>query len=266
MILSAIISVIAGFLIGVLAGLLGIGGGMILVVLFNVGYGMPALQSTGTTLFTVIPTSLSGSIAHIKGKTCILGVGIASGIGGAMTSPLGVWLSSLSPEWLVLISCAMVIAYASVTMLRKAFALKKKVEEDGQPDDPKDDSRYRFTKALALKGVCIGLLTGVLSGYVGLGGGFIMIPLFMGILKLPMKLTSGTSLIAVMILAIPAAVTHAVMGNIDWLVGICVSIGSIPGAIIGARLVKRVSELVLRFGFAIFLLVAAVLLAVKQFI
>ena len=121
-----------------------------------------------------------------------------------------------------------------------------------------------YTVVYLAIGAAIGLGAGLASGYVGVGGGFIMVPLMMSILHVPMKLTSGTSLIAVMILAIPGTITQAVLGNINWVAGIAVACGSIPGATLGAKLIPKVPERQLRFLFAGFLVVAAVLLVVNQ--
>ncbi len=96
----------------------------------------------------------------------------------------------------------------------------------------------------------IGVVAGFMSGYVGVGGGFIMVPLFVSMLGIPMRLASGTSLTAVCILAIPGVIEQAVLGNIDYMVGVAMMVGSIPGAIVGANLVKRARAL--RFAFALF--------------
>ena len=111
-----------GLVIGICSGLLGIGGGVIMVPSFRLIFGMDALACTGTSLFTIIPTSISGAITHLRNGTCIPKLGIALGIGGACTSPLGVWLASRSPEWLVMIAAAIVMAYSAFTMFRKALA------------------------------------------------------------------------------------------------------------------------------------------------
>ena len=113
-------------------------------------------------------------------------------------------------------------------------------------------------------GVGVGAIAGVASGYVGLGGGFVMVPLMVSLFHIPMKLTSGTSLIAVALLALPAAVTQTMLGNVSWLVALAVAAGSVPGALLGARLIPRVPERTLRFIFSGFLLVGAVLLALNQ--
>ena len=293
-----LVSLVVGLVVGVLAGLLGIGGGMLLVPAFKLGYAMDSLMCTATSLFTIIPTSISGAVSHIRNKTCLPKLGVAAGLGGACMSPLGVWLPALSPDWAVMGAAALIIAYSSVTMFRKALKAPKAtkpVASSSQPDASALSSCYPERSAAGAKskdlaavedraaaierahleapaigwreaaiGAAIGLFAGLASGYVGVGGGFIMVPLMMSVLHVPMKLTSGTSLIAVMILAVPGTITQAVLGNINWVAGIAVACGSIPGAALGAKLIPKVPERQLRFLFAGFLVVAAVLLVVNQ--
>ena len=76
-----VVSLAVGLVVGVLAGLLGIGGGMLLVPAFKLGYAMDSLMCTATSLFTIIPTSLSGAFSHIRHKTCLPKLGIAAGLG-----------------------------------------------------------------------------------------------------------------------------------------------------------------------------------------
>ena len=276
-----LVSLVVGLAVGVLAGLLGIGGGMLLVPAFKLGYAMDSLMCTATSLFTIIPTSVSGAISHIRNKTCLPKLGVAAGLGGACLSPLGVWLATLSPDWAVMGAAALIIAYSSVTMFRKALKAPKVPRGAGAgaadaaaKEAAAEDRAAAIERAHAEAptigwreaaiGAAIGLFAGLASGYVGVGGGFIMVPLMMSILHVPMKLTSGTSLIAVMILAVPGTVTQALLGNINWIAGIAVDCGSIPGATLGAKLIPKVPERQLRFLFAGFLVVAAVLLVVNQ--
>ncbi|WP_418997604.1 sulfite exporter TauE/SafE family protein [Adlercreutzia equolifaciens] len=277
-----LVSLVVGLAVGVLAGLLGIGGGMLLVPAFKLGYAMDSLMCTATSLFTIIPTSVSGAISHIRNKTCLPKLGVAAGLGGACLSPLGVWLATLSPDWAVMGAAALIIAYSSVTMFRKALKAPKvprgatgaEAAHAAAKEAAAEDRAAAIERAHAEAptigwreaaiGAAIGLFAGLASGYVGVGGGFIMVPLMMSILHVPMKLTSGTSLIAVMILAVPGTATQALLGNINWIAGIAVACGSIPGATLGAKLIPKVPERHLRFLFAGFLVVAAVLLVVNQ--
>lgn len=290
--LLTIVSIAVGLLVGFIAGTLGVGGGTLLVPAFRLGYGMSALESTATSLFTIIPTSITGAFAHIRQRTCIPSLGLAAGLGGAATSWLGVWLATISPDWATMVAAAIIIAYSAFTMLRKAIKLQRKQQAEGnaakgqakQPAEQRTATAVGATPAdgaslgpLTARGfvrasgrqvalcVGIGLFAGIASGYVGVGGGFIMVPMMMQLVGMPMRLTSGTSLIAVMILAVPGTIAQALYGNIDWLAGCFVAIGTIPGAIIGSAVMHRIPELALRYLFSAFLFVAAVMLVVNQF-
>lgn len=281
--------------IGILSGLLGVGGGTIMVPLFRLVLGMSPVGATATSLFTIIPTSLSGAVSHLRNKTCLLKLGIAMGVGGACTSSAGAWLAHGAPGWTIMVASAVAIAYSSITMLRKALAIpksdaqasaayKSKLEEQvpNTLDEEKaahNDKIKPISSAAVLasetrtvpigakqlfQGVGIGVVTGFVSGFIGLGGGFIMVPLMLSFFKLPMKVASGTSLCAIILLALPATVLQCWYGNVDYLVGIGIACGSIPGAVIGAKLANRVPERALRFVFAGFLGIAAVLLVLRE--
>ena len=255
-----IAAAVLGVFIGVLSGLLGIGGGTVMVPSFRLLFGMSALASTATSLFTIIPTSISGVVSHIRNKTCIPKLGVAMGLGGACTSPVGVWLAQISPSWAVMLAAALVIGYSAFNMVKKAMQAPKGNAAGSAALSPPPSISNR---QLAI-GFAIGLLAGVMSGYVGVGGGFLMVPLMLTWIGLPMKQASGTSLIGIMLLAIPGAVEQGLLGNIDYVTGIATAIGTVPGAFIGARLVSRVPERALRILFSVFLGIGAVLLVVKE--
>ena len=277
-----VLPAIAGVAIGILSGLLGIGGGTVMVPIFRLAFGMSPVVSTATSLFAIIPTSISGAASHIRHKTCIVSLGVAAGLGGALTSPLGVWLAQISPAWMIMVAAALIIGWSAVKMLGKAFKMRSQnrtqqhaASNDDAIDDPTkasaqagaavDPAPRKLTRKQLLIGAGIGLGAGVASGYVGVGGGFIMVPLMLSLIGIEMRQASGTSLIAVMILAIPGVVEQALLGNINYAAGIAIAVGSSPGAVIGARLVRVVPELALRFVFGFFLIVAAVILVLNEF-
>lgn len=264
MISLVVISVVAGFVVGMLAGLVGIGGGTLLVPVFTVCYGMAPVMATGTSLFTIVFTSLAGALTRLNNHTCNVKMGVLLGVGGALTSPLGAYAATRSPEIVVVLAVAVVIVYSAATTLRKALRppAAKLSEADTQvPDAP---AEQKPAPVFALQCLGIGVVTGLASGYVGLGGGFIMVPLMCNFLGVSMKEASGTSLLAIILIAASGAAAQCVYGNVDVLVGLFVACGSIPGAIVGGSLVTRFNDRVLRFIFAGFLLVAAVLLVVRQ--
>ena len=262
---------LAGVFVGVMSGLLGVGGGTIMVPIFRLAFGMSPLASTATSLFAIIPTSISGVVAHTRAKTCVPKLGLALGVGGAVMSPVGGGRASVSPGWLVICVAAVVIGFSAFKMFKKAVKCApapragraggnvQAASAKAVPDQPV------LSRKQYLQGACIGLIAGLASGYVGVGGGFIMVPLMLAVLGIPMSLASGTSLIAIMILAIPGVIEQGLLGNIEYLAGIAIVVGSIPGALVGARLVRMVPERQLRFIFGGFLLVAAVMLMLNEF-
>lgn len=288
-IITSIVLILVGIGIGVLSGMLGIGGGTIMVPVLRLGYGLDAFMATATSLFAIIPISLAGAITHIRARSCFPKLGLLLGIAGAVTSSAGVYLGSISPSWLIMLAAAIIIVYSAFTMLRKALRMGKGGTDpsvaDGQkgtdPATPTGNKgtdphgafeaeqtspcAFAFTRKNVALAVVIGLIAGFASGYVGVGGGFIMVPLMTAWLGIPMKRTSGTSLIAIIILAIPGVIQQAFLGHIDYLAGIMLCVGAIPGAVLGARLVPRVPERTLRFIFAGLLAVAAVMLVINEF-
>ena len=313
-------SIVAGLIVGIFSGLLGIGGGTLMIPLFRLGFGLSAIVSTATSLFTIVPTSIAGCITHLKNKTCIAKIGLIAGVAGACTSPLGVLAATNSPDIAIMACAAIIITYSAITMFRKAIKMPKRTDSDlsmratlqrfrmefadeaeEMPDGRQDSgertgqvqgAHVRETQAAParttetaiahevqksvntleapmttkrlLTGAAIGLVAGFASGYVGVGGGFLMVPLFISLLGITMKKASGTSLIAVVILAIPGVITQTLHGNVDFVAGIAMAIGSIPGALIGASLIRYIPERKMRFLFGFFLLFAAIILVINE--
>lgn len=293
--LSFVAAAIIGVAIGILSGMLGIGGGTVMVPLFRLAFGLDPLAATATSLFSIIPTSLAGLSKHLRNGTCIPRIGLICGFAGACASPLGVLAATHSPNWAVMGGTSLVIGYSSITMLRRGIAAVR-AERAAAAASPskaagagadataskaadacaggvKDAEGARssteaahaaMTMRTVAAMIAIGLIAGFMGGYVGVGGGFIMVPLFISVLGISMREASGTSLVAVCILAVPGVIEQALLGNVHVSVGLAIAVGSMPGSILGASLVKRIPESALRLLFASFLLVVAVILVLNE--
>jgi uncharacterized protein len=110
----------------------------------------------------------------------------------------------------------------------------------------------------------IGLSAGLLSGLLGIGGGAIMVPAFTELLSMSLKSAIATSLVCVGIFGVPATITHAFLGDVDWRLAVLLAIGVIPGARVGAALTIRTAERRLRLAVGVFLALVALVYFVTE--
>ncbi len=240
--------------VGLLSGMFGIGGGTIIVPLLHLGFGLPITVATATSLFTIVPTSISGFVKHLRNHTANLKFGLLLGVAGACVSPIGVYLNAISPPLLVVIVAGIIIIGSASRMLMTGSATTPAYDES---------DTLCFDWRTVGGAIFIGAIAGLLSGYVGVGGGFIMVPLMVLFMHFPLKYAAGTSLVAIAILAIPGTVTYALFGNIEYAYGVALMVGSIPGAQVGAWLVTRFDERIMRRAFGCLLICVGALLVVN---
>ena len=110
----------------------------------------------------------------------------------------------------------------------------------------------------------IGLVSGLLSGLLGIGGGVIMVPAFIELLGMSLKSAIATSLVCVGIFGVPATITHALLGDIDWRMAALLTVAVVPGARLGASLTIRTAERRLRLAVGVFLALVSVVYFVTE--
>ncbi|MFZ4518458.1 MAG: sulfite exporter TauE/SafE family protein [Microthrixaceae bacterium] len=121
-------------------------------------------------------------------------------------------------------------------------------------DPPEPDVRRPL---LLLAGV--GALSGFVAGLLGVGGGIVMVPVMTGPLRIPMRSAVASSLVAVAIFSVPALVTHAVLGHIDWLFAVPLMVGVVPGARVGAHITVGASDRTIRRAFGVLIVIVALI-------
>jgi uncharacterized membrane protein YfcA len=247
-----------GLAIGVLSGMFGIGGGAITIPVLNLIFRLPLLGATSTSLFVIAPTALSGAFRHFRQGTAVVKTAVQIGCAGAITSILSSYISGDLPSVVILVATVAVILYSAVSMFREA--VKKPLDDEGHTSV----NRFTTPRSAFIAHILIGLFAGSIAGFVGVGGGFIIIPFAVSYFGFSFKQASGTSLLAIALIAIPGIITHALLGHIWYLYGIAIMIGSIPGANLGARIITKLPEKAARLTFGCFLVVSGVMLTTNQ--
>ncbi|MGQ0802775.1 MAG: sulfite exporter TauE/SafE family protein [Actinomycetota bacterium] len=256
-----LLTLAAGLVTGVLSGMFGIGGAVVSNPAIR-SLGASPIQSVGSTLPSILPSAISGALRYHREGLLRLRVVAWTGFSGAVAAVGGSLLTTVVPDARALtISVAVLTLYTAVRTGRAARPSTVPADESqSAPADVEAASGRDHWFTL----VAIGLVAGLFSGLLGIGGGLLMVPAFTGLLRMPLKETLGTSLACVGIIAVPGMVTHAVLGHIDWGFAIPMSIAVIPGARLGAGLAIRASDRALRLTVAIGLSTVAVIYATTE--
>jgi uncharacterized membrane protein YfcA len=275
---GAFASVVVGFVSGVLSGAFGIGGGLVTTPAIRLLLGYPALVAVGTPLPVILPGAFTGALAYHRRELADLRAGLTMGLVGSVGSVAGALLSAKAGGTVVLLATAALIAWAATDMLLQQWRASAGAEAVAvtPAEEPATVGEAESDEALVLPDaaphgresvvrlVVLGLLAGVYSGFLGLGGGFVIVPGLTRFCGMPVKRAIGTSLVTVAVLAIPGTVVHSLLGHVDWMLALLLAIGVVPGAMIGARLTENASDRAVRLTFAALLAVTGVWLAVSE--
>jgi len=248
--LEAVLTVLVGLVAGTLSGLFGVGGGIVMTPGLTVFAGLPPIVAVATPLPVIFPTALVGAFTYHRAGEVDLRAALWISLTGAGASAVGAALTQVVNARLLLLATAALLAWQSVGILR------------GRAREPGVAEREIPAWTLAL----LGLVAGLLSGLLGIGGGIIIVPALAGMLRVPLKRALGTSLVAVLVLVIPGTIVHAFLGNIDWAAVLFLVIGSMPGARLGATIALGAKERTLRMLVGSFLGLVAVAYGVQQVI
>ena len=264
--LQTILVLIAGFFTGVISGMFGVGGAVVSTPAIR-ALGASPIESIGSTLPSIIPSAISGSLRYHRDGLISWRVVLWTALMGCAAAVAGALLSDVVPgngHLLMLLTAALL----GFTAYRTGRSPRRPDPADAEEVDPNEDPDF-VDAAIPIgpprsewwRLAVIGLAAGMLSGLLGVGGGIVMVPLFVGWVRLPIKEAVGCSLACVGILAVPGTITHALLGHIDWAFALPLCVAVIPGAAVGAHLAIRSSERGLRLSVAIVLGAIAVVYA-----
>ena len=254
---------IASFFIGISLGLIGGGGSILTLPVLVYLFGVTPQLAISYSLFVVGSTSLVGSFNSYRKKLIDFKTAMLFGISSVITVfvtrkfilplipdiiPMGNYILPFSVLTMVLFAILMLLA--SIKMIT-AKPLK---EETVQVD--------KSIAMLLLYGVGIGLIT----GFLGAGGGFLLIPALVLILKLPMKKAIGTSLLIIALNSIVGFIADAGHHKIEWNFLLTISAIAIAGILIGGLLSKQINGDKLKKGFGWFVLIMAIYIIVKELV
>lgn len=233
---DVVLGILSGLVAGTLAGAFGVGGAIVTTPALRVLLGVPPIVAVGTPLPAIFPTTAVAAWTYRRAGHLDVRAVRWLAPPGLIGSAVGALATDLVDPHLLLVATGALLVWQAVRLTRR-------------PDEPERRGREATGWALAVAG----LLAGLASGLLGVGGGIVLVPALAGPLGMPLKRALGTSLVVITVLVVPGTIVHAALGHIDWPVVLSLVVGVVPGARIGALLAVRATDLSLRRMVGLFL-------------
>lgn len=212
------LSLIFGAIVGLSLGLTGGGGAIFAVPLLVYGLAIDPRQAIGISLAAVGMTSLIGFFGRWKAREVEIATGLMFAVAGMIGAPIGSWLSARIPETLLLMLFALLMLVVAVRMWTKAGSSSSEVrcaldEADGPTCRRDAEGNLRLDSPCAVLLGIVGVLTGVLAGLFGVGGGFVIVPALVLYSGMEIHRAVGTSLLVITLVSASGVASHLLAGR-----------------------------------------------------
>ena len=260
-----LVLLVGAYLAGLLGSMTGLGGGVVIIPLLTLVFGVDFHYAVGGALVASIATSSGSGSAYVKEGITNIRLGmfleIATTVGAVLGAMVAIWLNN----------SVIAIIFGSVLILTAAMQQRRKSDHVGVVGSEmakrlrlfgtwpqKDGTRQAYQLKHVGGGFFVMLIAGLLSGILGIGSGVLKVIAMDGIMKVPFKVSTTTSNFMMGVTACASAVVYIQRGNIVPGIACPVMIGVLFGALTGARLLKKLDVRVLRQIFCIAIVLVAI--------
>ena len=265
---SMLLSPSLGLFVGVLMGLTGAGGGILSVPLLVFVLHLSIAEAAPISLSAITLAAGVGALLGLKNKILRYKAAGLMAIFGLLLSPLGLWISQRTPNAPLLIIFSLTLFYVSIRLYRQAYKEIHGIPDfDGKPPPPclLDTSvgKLAWNVPCARALMFSGGLAGFLSGLLGVGGGFVIVPALKRYTDLPVNSIVATSLGVLAIVAGGGTIFSALSGNLNLSIAMPFALGALFGLLVGRAFGKKLSGPRLQQIFSVLAFSVAISLIVK---
>jgi uncharacterized protein len=259
-----------GVAAGLFGSLLGLGGGILIVPLLTLGFGLPLITAVGVSLVCVIVTSGAAAGVYLERRVANLRLGMTLELFTAIGALTGGLVAFLVPERFLELLFAALLAYVGLTIGRRRDpAPEPEIVTAGGASGRAGDAADALASLEARLsapgyrvrrlgfGVIGSVFAGVVSALLGIGGGLVKVPVMHVVMGVPLRVATATSNLMIGITASAGAIVYLLRGGIDPYVAAPTAIGVFLGATLGSRTAHRIDLRVLRGLFVVILLYTA---------
>jgi len=266
-----------GGVVGLLSGIFGVGGGFLMTPLL-IMLGIPPTVAAASDSNQIVGASTSGTLAHFKLGNVDIKMGLLLLVGGIVGGTFGVQVIKVlramgNADFLITVTYVLMLGFVGIYMFIESIQSmrKDKATVDEVPAKSKPSRYSQIIQALpwqmdfkrsgvrlsVLMPLVLGTLVGILAAIMGVGGGFIMVPVMVYLLRMPMHVVVGTSLFQILFTCINVTIMQSWTNHtVDFVLALLMLIGSVVGAQLGTKVGKRLG------GEQLKILLASLVLAV----
>jgi hypothetical protein len=244
------LSLALGLVVGIILALTGAGGGILAVPLLVFGVGIGVAEAGPIGLLAVGMAAVLGALLGLRDGVVRYRAALLVAGAGMLLSPAGLWLARrIDNRWLALVFALTLLYVAARTFGQAGKAAPVRTAPPLCVRDSAD-GRFIWTRPCAQALALSGAVAGTLSGLLGVGGGFVMVPALQRFTDLPMKSVVPTSLAVIALVSVTGVATAALGGHMQWHIALPFSGGALAGMLGGRALAARLAGPQLQKGFA----------------
>ena len=255
-----------GFLIGTVASMIGVGGGVFIVPLLTLFYEFSPSQAVGTSLATIIFTSSASTFNYARQKKIYYKTGAILAMATVPGAYLGAYLTSVIEAWLLGLVFGVFLLFVALRMI-----IKVRFSKLGQSNVKKSldfaliesENSLFESKRRVLTGAMLSFFGGICSGLLGIGGGSLLVPIMVLAMNMQIHATIATSMFTMIFTSISGVVEHSRLGNISFGYVLLMVSGTILGAQLGACTSGKISSHNLQKIFGVALVIISIRMITK---
>lgn len=258
-------SIFLGVLVGVVMGLTGAGGSILAVPLLIFGLHLTILEAGPVAMLAVGTSAAIGALLGLKAKIVRYRASLLIALSGILMAPLGVWVAYRLDTRLMSLLFASVLVWISYKTFYEIYQQNTEVQlKDALPCIRNDlNGRFIWTNSCAVALSLSGVIAGTLSGLLGVGGGFVIVPALQRYTDLAMQSVVATSLAVISVVSLTSVGASVYAGHLDFKIALPFAAGSMVGMVAASLLRPRLSQKYLKTAFGILCFVVAVAMIMK---